>query len=154
MELKFHEKIKMLRKMHNMTQESLAHELGMSVNSYAQLERGETKSVSNDRLEQILNLFQINFLDFLSLGESGKLCLMHYNQGDIHYNQGDDNNNHNEVTIISGTDTNSLIAHLKKEIKHKDELLAIKNDILIQKDNQIAVLENLVAVLQDKIIKS
>lgn len=147
MKLKFHEKIKILRKINDMTQENLAHELGMSVNSYAQLERGETKSVSNDRLEQILNLFQINFLDFLSLGESGKLCL-------IHYNQGDDNNNHNEVTIIGGIDTDDLIARLKKEINHKDELLAIKNDMLTQKDNQIAVLENLVAVLQDKTTKS
>lgn len=135
--LKLHEKIKMLRKMNDMTQEDLAYELGMSVNSYAQLERGETKSINSDKLNQILNLFHMNFLDFLSLGEVGKVCLVHND------NQMEGDNNRNEVTIVGHTEMSDLISGLKKEIDYKDELLA-------QKDKQIALLENLVAILQNK----
>lgn len=143
--LKFHEKIKILRKMHDMTQESLAHELSMSVNSYAQLERGETKTITDERLNQILNLFQINFLDFLSLGEVGRLCLVH-NGNQIE----GDNNNNNEVTVIGNTDTNDLIASLKKEIGYQNKLLAQKDELLAQKDKQIGLLEKLISMLQDK----
>jgi transcriptional regulator with XRE-family HTH domain len=52
------EKIKFIRSSKNWTQEYVAEKLGISTNSYAKIERGET-NVNFSRLQQIADVMEI-----------------------------------------------------------------------------------------------
>ena len=61
-------KIKLLREVHNYTQEFVANELEISQKTYSQLEKGETK-VTIDRIEKLAKLYKMDYLDLLKLNE-------------------------------------------------------------------------------------
>ncbi len=62
------DKIKIIRSYKNWTQEDVAEKLGISTNSYAKIERGET-DVNFSRLQQIANVMEIELPDLLGLNE-------------------------------------------------------------------------------------
>jgi transcriptional regulator with XRE-family HTH domain len=66
--MKVHEKIRFMRQSKNWSQEKMADKLGMSVNGYANIERGET-DVSFSRLEQIAKVLEVELLELLNFGE-------------------------------------------------------------------------------------
>jgi transcriptional regulator with XRE-family HTH domain len=66
--MKVHEKIRFMRQSKNWSQEEMADKLGMSVNGYANIERGET-DVSFSRLEQIAKVLEVELLELLNFGE-------------------------------------------------------------------------------------
>jgi transcriptional regulator with XRE-family HTH domain len=57
------EKIKLLRQSRHWSQEYLAEKLGMSANSYGELERGKTK-ITFEKLEILARLFDIPLAEF------------------------------------------------------------------------------------------
>ena len=59
--MKVNEKIRMMRELNDWTQEDMADKLHMSLNSYAKLERGESKIY----LEKLKVLYQIYFKKIL-----------------------------------------------------------------------------------------
>jgi transcriptional regulator with XRE-family HTH domain len=62
------EKIKFIRSSKNWTQEDVAEKLGISTNSYAKIERGET-DVNFSRLQQIADVMEIELPHLLDLNE-------------------------------------------------------------------------------------
>jgi len=66
------EKLKALRLTKNWSQESIAHELNISLPAYSKIERGIT-DISLGRLTQIAKLFNISVIELLSYGETNSL---------------------------------------------------------------------------------
>lgn len=62
------EKIHFLRQLKNWSQEDMANKLGISVNGYAKIERGET-DVALSRLKQIAKVLGIELVELFSFGE-------------------------------------------------------------------------------------
>lgn len=106
------EKIRYIREKHNLTQEQMANELGLSTNGYANLERGETR-LSVDRLEKIANIFGVDVTELLTSDESNTIMVYH-------------STSTSNLSIFSNTSESMLeaeIAKLQLIISHKDELL-------------------------------
>ncbi len=63
--MQVYEKIGLMRKFKSWSQEDMADRLGMSVNGYAKIERGET-DLTLSRLQQISELLEASLLDLLN----------------------------------------------------------------------------------------
>jgi transcriptional regulator with XRE-family HTH domain len=63
-----HEKIRMVRKAKGLTLEDVADQLGMSINGYGDIERGDT-DVNLSRLEQIAQLFEMELSELMGVNE-------------------------------------------------------------------------------------
>ena len=74
MQMKVNEKIRMMRELNDWTQEDMADKLHMSLNSYAKLERGESK-IYLEKLEQVAEVFNIDLVDLLSLNKQNLVWL-------------------------------------------------------------------------------
>lgn len=70
--MKLHEKIRFLRKVKSWTQEDVAEKLGMSVNGYGSIERGET-DICLSRLENIADVFGIDLISLISCADYSQL---------------------------------------------------------------------------------
>ena len=124
------EKIRVLREMHNWSQEEMAERVHMSKNGYAKIERGETKP-NLDRLTQIAHVFGMDLIELININDKGLICLFSENNNGTHYG------NFYQGSEILAAENEKL----QLIIRHKEELLA-------QKDNEIAALKALVAALQ------
>ena len=60
------EKIRKIRELKGLKQSNLADKLGMTMNGYGKIERGET-TITMERLEQISNALDMKVLDLLHL---------------------------------------------------------------------------------------
>ena len=114
--MKVNEKIRFLRENKNLTQDQMAERLRMSTNGYAKIERGETR-LTIPKLEQIVEVFDTDVLELMSLGEK------------IVYFQ--DRDNHS-INIINPTsqDLTAEIIQLKQTITHQQEILEAKNQLI------------------------
>jgi transcriptional regulator with XRE-family HTH domain len=72
------EKLRRLREIKGMRQESVAHELGMTPNGYGKIERGES-SITLERLEQISRVLNMSPLDILRFDEKTVYHIQHMN---------------------------------------------------------------------------
>lgn len=73
--MKVNEKIRTIRQLKDFSQEDMAEKLGISKNTYANIERGET-DVSVSRLEQIANTFEMDLVELFNFGERTVTCLI------------------------------------------------------------------------------
>ncbi|MDD5274708.1 MAG: helix-turn-helix transcriptional regulator [Methylovulum sp.] len=73
--MKVNEKIRTIRQLKDFSQEEMAEKLGISKNTYANIERGET-DVSVSRLEQIANTFEMDLVELFNFGEKTVACLI------------------------------------------------------------------------------
>lgn len=62
------EKIKFMRQLKGWSQEAMAEKLGMSLNGYSNIERGET-DLQISRIEEISKTLQVDLLELMSFGE-------------------------------------------------------------------------------------
>lgn len=67
-----YEKIRVVRKAKGLTLEEVAYHLGMSVNGYGDIERGDT-DINLSRLEQIARFFEIELSELMGLNEKNIL---------------------------------------------------------------------------------
>ena len=133
MQMKVNEKIRMMRELNDWTQEDMADKLHMSLNSYAKLERGESK-IYLEKLEQVAEVFNIDLVDLLSLNKQGLVLLISGN--------GDHSNNH--LSYYGQTDATAFeVEKLKLSLAHKDELLKQKDLFIEQQEKQIQLLMQL-----------
>jgi len=72
--MKVHEKIRSIRQSKGWSQPDMAGKLDMSVNGYANIERGET-DVQISRLEKIAETFGMELLELLNFGERNAFYL-------------------------------------------------------------------------------
>ena len=128
--MKVNEKIRFLRENKNLTQDQMAERLGMSTNGYAKIERGETR-LTIPKLEQIVEVFDTDVLELMSLGEK------------IVYFQ--DRDNHS-INIINPTsqDLMAEIIQLKQTITHQQEILEAKNQLIEAQKLQLESLQKII----------
>lgn len=79
------EKIKFIRSSKNWTQEYVAEKLGISTNSYAKIERGET-NVNFSRLQQIADVMEIELPHLLDLNDKNVFNFTCDNNSNWHMN--------------------------------------------------------------------
>jgi len=125
------EKIKFMRQLKGWSQEKIAKELGMSVNGYSNIERGET-DIKLSRLQQIADAFDVDLLELFAVGEKNVLCLM----GEVNHSK------FNWLSINSKDETSELqhelekahlllkerdkeVSYLKQEIEHLKEMMTL-----------------------------
>ena len=134
--MKVNEKIRMMRELNDWTQEDMADKLHMSLNSYAKLERGESK-IYLEKLEQVAEVFNIDLVDLLSLNKQNLVWLA----------VGDNSNNSNNNSQVSYSGQSDAIIFeiekLKLALDHKDELLKQKDLFIEQQEKQIQLLMQL-----------
>lgn len=128
--MKVNEKIRFLRENKNLTQDQMAERLGMSTNGYAKIERGETR-LTIPKLEQIVEIFDTDVLELMSLGEK------------IVYFQDSDNHS---INIINPTsqDLTAEIIQLKQTITHQQEILEAKNQLIEAQKLQLESLQKII----------
>lgn len=128
--MKVNEKIRFLRENKNLTQDQMAERLRMSTNGYAKIERGETR-LTIPKLEQIVEVFDTDVLELMSLGEK------------IVYFQ--DRDNHS-INIINPTsqDLTAEIIQLKQTITHQQEILEAKNQLIEAQKLQLESLQKII----------
>jgi transcriptional regulator with XRE-family HTH domain len=121
--MKVYEKIRFMRQSKGWSQEDIAEKLDMSVNRYANIERGET-DVQLSRLEKIADTFGIELLDLFNFAERN-----------VFYWAGD--NNH----LINLQSTNF------SEEKNEHELEKA-HLLLQQQQKEIAYLKEIISLLK------
>lgn len=133
--MKVNEKIRFLRETKNWSQEEMANKLGMSTNGYSKIERGETR-LTIPKLEQIVEVFDTDILELISLGENKVI-----------YIQDSDNQSINIINP-SSQDLTTEITQLKQTISHQAELLVSKEQIIALQQAQIDALQTLINKLK------
>lgn len=116
--MKVHEKIRLIRESKNWSQEDMAEKLNMSLNGYAKIERGETKSF-NPKLEQIAEKLDVDLMELMP--DDKHICVI----------SGDNSTNNNHHVIIgSPIELAFEIQKLQLINAHKDETIEhLKQDI-------------------------
>lgn len=114
------EKIKFMRQAKSLSQEEMAEKLGLSINGYANIERGETDALMS-RIEQIAQVFEMDFMELVSFGERNMICftgLENHNISHISQNSNTDDFKHDlEKSQLIIEAQRSEIAHLKEIIE-------------------------------------
>lgn len=121
--MKVNEKIRFLRENQNWSQEEMANKLSMSTNGYSKIERGETR-LTIPKLEQISDVFGVDILELMSLGESN--ILLFQEKDNISF-------------INSSQELAAEVRQLKQALTYKDEIIAQKDALLKsqQRENQL-----------------
>jgi len=70
--MEVYEKIRLIRQIKNWSQEDMASKLEMSVNGYANIERGDT-DVQLSRLKQIAKVFEMELSELIGVNEKNVL---------------------------------------------------------------------------------
>lgn len=126
--MEIYEKIKFMRQLKGWSQEEMAEKLGMSVNGYSNIERGET-NLQITRIEEISKALQVELLELLSFGERN-----------IFYQSG--TNNIGQYNFISDIHCKFQLEKAQLVIEQKDKEI----DYLKQ---QMEYLKELVALLKN-----
>ncbi|MBF0784286.1 XRE family transcriptional regulator [Muribacter muris] len=129
------QKIKILREINQWSQEEMAEKMNMSLNSYARLERGETK-LNIEKLEQIANVFNMDIFEFMQPGNKGFYVMLN------------DADNNKMINYASNDSMGVEIEKLNLIIKHKDEIIKNKDELLQQKQNEIASLKQIIELIK------
>lgn len=105
------EKLRRLRELKGLRQESVAQELGMTTNGYGKIERGES-SITLERLEQIAAVLKISPLDILQFDESTVYNIQHMNSSAPHgiVNNYSMNDQERQLLLEQIQSVNNLIA--------------------------------------------
>ena len=117
------EKIRLIRESKGLTQEDVAKKLDISVNSYGDIERGNTNLKLN-RLEQIAKILEISLPELIDTNDKGILNINFKNkQRDVYF----------------GSST---------ELEKQQLIIELKDKELAMKDREIDNLREIIALLK------
>ncbi len=116
--MKMCDKIKFMRQAKSLSQEEMAEKLGLSINGYANIERGET-DVAASRIQQIADVLDSDFMELVSFGERNVVFLT-----------GSENHNVSNILHISNTSNDLeksqlIIEAQRSEIAHLKEIIEL-----------------------------
>ena len=129
--MQIHENIKFIRQLKGWSQEEMADKLGMSLNGYGSIERGET-DVQLSRLENIASVFELNLLQLLGLNEKNIFNSTGENstQNQYWYNNSSETEKDLKYkldeSILQNEQYQKEIAYLKQEIAYLKEIIELK----------------------------
>ncbi len=121
------ENIRNLREEHNLSQDDMAEKLGMSVNGYGKIERGQS-DLSLKRLQQIAEVFDIDVSEIVKSTDKEMALVIGENHGVMQNNYHADSTEIEKLTLI---------------IQHQQEKINDLKDIVSQKDEYIKLLKKL-----------
>lgn len=127
--LKIHEKIRTLRKEKQWSQEEFAAKLGLSVNGYRKIERGETR-LNIPRLQQLADIFEVDILELMQSRDSHAF-----------YQVNHDSDNCVNVSFNHNQMLQAKIDKLELINAHQAELLA-------QKERELEALREIIRLKQ------
>jgi transcriptional regulator with XRE-family HTH domain len=119
--MKINEKIRTIRQLKDFSQEDMAEKLGISKNTYANIERGET-DVSVSRLEQIADTFEMDLVELFNFGEKSVACLIGNNNQFSNFGQ---NISDSKETQFELQKAQWLIEQQIKEIAYLKEIIEL-----------------------------
>lgn len=132
--MSIHEKIKELRLAQGWSKEAMAEKMGLSVNGYANLEKGLGK-VDWDKLVQIAQIFKIDLVQLVEAEQKGLVIQQNISFG-------------NETDVSKNSIQNrDCVAELEK----KDLIIQHQKELLQQKDNEIQALKELIEMYKKQI---
>jgi transcriptional regulator with XRE-family HTH domain len=127
-----HEKIKLARIAKGWTQEDLAEKLGMSINGYGDLERGN-RDIKLSKLEQLSELLGVDVSELFGSTSKSIFCLA-----------GSENDQSNwQISHWHVGDTSTKILKLEFEVEKQQLLNA-------EKDKEIALLKRIIELTEAK----
>jgi transcriptional regulator with XRE-family HTH domain len=137
--MELHEKIKFLRHKKSWSQEKVAHQLGISVNGYGNIERGET-DIPLSRLRKVAEVFGVDLAELFCSKEMGVLNLAC-------------TQNHTQWVECIQTQSNWHVGtnspeHLKHEIEKQRGLNEQKDSEINHLKNEIAYLKQIIALYE------
>jgi transcriptional regulator with XRE-family HTH domain len=124
------ERIKSARMSKNYTMEYIAHRLGISEKAYQNIEYNANKSITIERLQQIANVLEINWLELLKSDDK----ITQVNGGEITGN--------NNMNIYQ---SDQALAHSLEKSEQENAFLKEKNALL---EDKIKNLERINALLE------
>jgi transcriptional regulator with XRE-family HTH domain len=136
-----HEKIRFIRQAKGFSQDEMAEKLGMCLNAYGNLERGDSE-IKLIRLEQIAETFGMSLLDLFGVDEKNVLNIAGTNNTGLQ-NQ--------SCTITYPTDYLQIKVELEKQIifnTQKDKEIAMRQREIELLKKQIMQLEEICAMLK------
>ncbi|MDD2723722.1 MAG: helix-turn-helix transcriptional regulator [Methylovulum sp.] len=122
--MKVNEKIRTIRQLKEVSQEEMAEKLGISKNTYANIERGET-DVQLSRLEQIAQTFEMDLVELFNFGEKTVACLIGNNNQFSNFGQ---NISDSKETQFELQKAQLLIEQQLKEIAYLKEIIELTKD--------------------------
>ncbi len=126
--MKIYEKIRFMRHSKGWSQENMAGKLDMSVNGYANIERGET-DVQVSRLEKIAEAFEMELPELFNFGEKNVFYLAGDNNHFIKIQSTDFSDAKNEHELEKAhlllQQKNKEIAYLEKEIAYLKDIISL-----------------------------
>ncbi len=125
-----HEKIRFIRMFKGWTQEEMAEKLGMALNGYAKIERGEV-DINTARLKQIAEISGIEMAQLVGLNEKNVFNFMEHSYFLAH-------NQHNQSS-------NYHVEQLETKHQLEKALLVIE-----QKDKEITYLQEIIRLLNNR----
>lgn len=125
------DKIRQIRKVHQLSQEKMADELNISCSSYAKIERGETRLQFNT-LQQIAQIFHMSISQLVDLKEKSTVIVL---------GSDNDTNNANINYYASSESMAHEIEKLKILIVHKDKIIQQKDELINVLKEQIELLK-------------
>jgi len=125
--MELHEKIKILRHKKGWSQEQTAHQLGISVNGYGNIERGET-DIPLSRLKKIAEVFDVDLAELFCSKEVGVLnlaCTQTRSNWHVGTNSAEHLKHEMEKQRGLNEQKDSEINHLKNEIAYLKQIIAL-----------------------------
>lgn len=132
--MSIHEKIKELRLAQGWSKEAMAEKMGLSVNGYANLEKGLGK-VDWDKLVQIAQIFKIDLVQLVEAEQKGLVIQQNISFG-----------NETDVSKNSIQNRDCVV-----ELEKKDLIIQHQKELLQQKDNEIQALKELIEMYKKQI---
>lgn len=125
--MKIGEKIKTVREIKKLSQEDMAHKLGLAVHTYARLEQGKSR-IYMQVLEEIAQILDMDVIDLLSVGTK------------------------NFVVVVgeNGTATEFHNINCEGDNQTTVELLKAKDEVIEQQKQHIASLKETIEMLKQK----
>ncbi|ULJ60947.1 helix-turn-helix domain-containing protein [Wielerella bovis] len=132
--MKINEKIRRIREINNISQETMAEKLGLSPSTYSKMERGLT-NITLQRLEEIAQIFQMNVTELLE-SNSQIVCLISENHSSNYYG--------------TPAEMTAELENLRLKLQHKDEMIVKQNELIEQQKRELATLHEIISLLKAK----
>lgn len=132
--MKINEKIKRIREINNMSQETMAEKLGLSPSTYSKMERGLT-NITLQRLEEIAQIFHMNTTELLE-SNSQIVCLISENHSSNYYG--------------TSAEITAELEQYKLKLQHKDEIINKQNELIEQQKRELTTLTEMISLLKAK----
>ncbi|MCK4492478.1 MAG: helix-turn-helix domain-containing protein [Methylococcales bacterium] len=139
--MNIHEKISSARKNRHWSQKSMAAKLGMSINGYAKIERGETR-IYNPNLKKIVDLLGLKMLELFTEEEVQIKIINDNKTGNSYETKQNKQNKQNALLDINlKLESLRLVTKLQQEaLTHKElEISYLREVIELLKHNKFSL---------------